>query len=212
METVYISENAYPDTLRHISSTGAVIKLISHDSRLGKFTGDHPDLRLAAVGGRAVFSPEEDWRPDYPGNAAFCAVVLDGVLLHRLDLTSPRLLEAAAGYELVNVRQGYAKCSSVTVDGRSLITSDPGICRAAVCCGLDVLRVEAGGVLLPGYPEGFLGGATGRVRDEIVFNGSLEAHPDRDAIRAFIKERGLGIWEASGLPLRDIGSIIYTYQ
>lgn len=212
METVYISENAYPETLRHLEETGAEIKIIKSDPRLGEFTGDHPDLRMCVLNGKPVFAGEDEFFPDYPGNAAYCAAVLDGVLIHRLDITSPRLLAAAEGYARINVRQGYAKCSTVIVDGKSLITSDRGIARAASEFGLGVLYVSGGGVLLPGYPEGFIGGASGRVKDELFFNGSLDFHPHGSKIRAFIRERGIKIWEASGLPLRDIGSIIYTNQ
>ncbi|MBQ2602279.1 MAG: hypothetical protein II583_02545 [Oscillospiraceae bacterium] len=212
MENVYISEKAYPETIRHIREIGIEPTVIKFDPRLGEFTGDHPDLRLCVLRGRPVFAREDEYRPDYPGNAAYCAAVFDGFLIHRLDITAPKILEAAEGLRLINVRQGYAKCSTVIVDGKSLITSDSGIAEAAQGAGLCVLRVSKGGVLLPGYPEGFIGGATGVVRNEVIFNGSLEAHPDGAKIRAFIRERGLKIWELSGLPLRDIGSIIYINQ
>ncbi|MBQ2157657.1 MAG: hypothetical protein II443_03710 [Oscillospiraceae bacterium] len=213
MENVYISEKAYPETIRHIREIGIEPTVIKFDPRLGEFTGDHPDLRLTCVRGSAVFAGEGEYRPDYPGNAAYCAAVFDGYLIHRLDITAPRILEAAEGLKLINVRQGYAKCSTVIVDGKSLITSDVGIFRAAEETGvLSALLVSKGNVLLPGYPEGFIGGASGRVRDELIFNGSLETHPDGEKIRAFISGRGVKIWEASGLPLRDIGSIIYTNQ
>ncbi len=61
---------------------------------------------------------------------------------------------------------------------------------------------------LPGYDTGFIGGTSGRVGDEIIFNGDLSAHPDCQAIRQFIEERGLKVRYFSGYPLRDIGSII----
>ena len=212
MGNVYISENAYPETIRHIREIGIEPTVIKFDPRLGEFTGDHPDLRLCVLRGRPVFAREDEYRPDYPGNAAYCAAVFDGFIIHRLDITAPKILEAAEGLRLINVRQGYAKCSTVIVDGKSLITSDSGIAEAAQGAGLSVLRVSKGRVLLPGYPEGFIGGASGRVRDEVIFNGSLEAHPDGAKIRAFIRARGLEIWEPAGLPLRDIGSIIYINQ
>ena len=61
---------------------------------------------------------------------------------------------------------------------------------------------------LPGYDTGFLGGTSGRVGDEIVFNGDLSAHPDFEAIKDFIRSRGLQIKYFESYPLRDIGSII----
>lgn len=206
---VYISEYAYPEVREYLASVGRVCP-VCFDPRLGRFTGDHADLRLIALGGELLRLPEKEFFPEYPKNAAFCAVALDGLLLHRLDLTSPVILEAAKkrGMRLVNCRQGYAKCSTVIVDPRSVITSDAGITAALAATGISVLTVAPGFVLLPGYPTGFIGGASGRVGDEIVFNGDLSNHPDHTRIRDFIEARGLRVRHFPGLPLRDIGSII----
>ena len=106
------------------------------------------------------------------------------------------------------MKQGYACCSIVPVDEDSIITADRGIARAAEAAGIKVLTVEAGHVELPGYDTGFLGGTSGRVGDEILFNGDLSSHPDFEAIKDFIGSRGLKIKYFEGYPLRDIGSII----
>jgi hypothetical protein len=94
------------------------------------------------------------------------------------------------------------------VDEDSIITYDRGIAKAAEAAGINVLTVDPGHVELPGYDTGFIGGTSGRVGDEIIFNGDLSAHPDCQAIRQFIEERGLKVRYFSGYPLRDIGSII----
>jgi len=73
---------------------------------------------------------------------------------------------------------------------------------------VEVLTVREGHVLLPGFDTGFIGGASGRVGDEIIFNGDLSAHPDFEKIRDFIQCRGLKVRYFPGLPLTDIGSII----
>ena len=52
--------------------------------------------------------------------------------------------------------------------------------------GINVLLVEPGFVKLRGADTGFIGGASGRVDDEIVFNGDLSAHPNLKKITAFI--------------------------
>ena len=112
------------------------------------------------------------------------------------------------GLTFIDVPQGYARCSCLPVDETSIITADRGIigpCRAA---GLSVLEVTPGHVLLPGYTYGFIGGCGGRVGDTIVFHGSLNQHPDGDAIRRFIEERGLACVDFPEFPLTDIGSII----
>ncbi|MBR7082213.1 MAG: hypothetical protein IKI49_05895, partial [Oscillospiraceae bacterium] len=131
--------------------------------------------------------------------------------IHRLDITSPKILKYAqnAGLELINVRQGYTRCSCVVVDDSALITSDSGV--AAALSGrrdLEVLKIREGFVALDGFEYGFLGGASGRIGRDVIFNGDLSDHPDGEIIRDFIESRGLAVrtfpWR-----LRDIGSIIY---
>ena len=80
------------------------------------------------------------------------------------------------------------------------------ICKAA-SPHLDVLLIRPGYIILKGFDYGFIGGTCGRIGDEIIFNGDISAHPDYDAIQAFIKSRGLDI-KYFDYPLEDIGSII----
>ena len=68
--------------------------------------------------------------------------------------------------------------------------------------------VVSGHVLLPGYDEGFIGGASGRVGDEVIFHGDLAAHPDFRGIVSFIESRGLRVKYFGGFALTDIGGII----
>ena len=156
----------------------------------------HPDLVYCRLKEDIIFMGNERLlKPVYPGD---------------LEHTERQLLKAVNDLELipVNVKQGYACCSIVPVDEDSIITYDRGIAKAAEAAGLSVLTIGPGHVELPGYDTGFIGGTSGRVGDEIIFNGDLSAHPDCQAIRQFIEERGLKVRYFSGYPLRDIGSII----
>jgi len=213
MSTVYISELAHQPVFEYLKSCGHNVVTVRHDPRLGEFTGAHPDLRICSLGpGRGVmFADEADFRPDYPENAAWCAVFLEKYIICNPDLTSPALLKAAEalGLALIPVRQGYAKCSCAVVDGSSVITADPGISAALEGVGdISLLRVSPGGVLLPGYDVGFFGGATGLVGKELIINGDLSTHPDCDAIFKFCESRGVTPRHFPGYPLTDIGTIV----
>lgn len=185
---------------------------------------------------------------DYPYDIAYNAVSLPGVFIHNTEYTAPPLLDRvrAAGTTIINVRQGYTKCSCVTVGDHAIITSDKGIARAVEAYNemlpaepepaasgtpgiirsaagviaaardsvpenprLDVLLISEGHVSLPGFDHGFLGGASGMVGGEIFFNGSLEGHPDCEAVRSFIRAHGFHTVEFAGEPLTDIGSVIW---
>ena len=126
--------------------------------------------------------------------------------LHPVGAAAPSILPSAL--TAVHVSQGYARCSIIPVTETSIITYDQGITKACRKAGLEVLLIRPGHVLLPGYREGFIGGTCGRIGNQILFNGDLSAHPDFDAIRTFIEEKGLSCVWFDSYPLTDIGSII----
>lgn len=210
MSDIYLSHLACEPLKEYLISQGHTLRLVYGDSRYGAGVESHADLRLCVVR-REVIKPQTLPLPRYPENAAMCALVLDGFLVHRLDITDPRLLERCRelGLREISVRQGYTKCSCVVVDGRSVITSDRGIFEAlSRIPELSVLKISQGHVLLPGFDTGFIGGASGAVGDEVIFNGDLSAHPDLDSISDFIEMRGKRLKHFPEYPLTDIGSII----
>lgn len=183
----------------------------------------HPDMFICKMGAdddAPVISYHEDMQqkypgfrplaPDYPGDIAYNAACTGRFLIHNLKYTAKHILDHAeeAGMTLVNVRQGYAKCSTVTIDEKSIITYDRGIAKACEAAGMDVLTIAPGHIALPGYNTGFIGGCSGRAGDTIYFNGDLSAHPDSRQITEFIEERGLQVKYFEDEPLTDIGSII----
>lgn len=206
---VYLSENTDLRLIRYLKSVGYEVNKILETPSLGPGVGAHADLHMCRIGRSLVFADESDFIPHYPENAAFCAVCLDKYIIHRMDITSPKILQETDNLVHINVRQGYTKCSCVVIDGNSIITSDDGIYKVlSGYSDINVLKISGGGVLLPGFNTGFIGGASGRVGNEIIFNGDLEQHPDFEKIRDFILSRGLGLKYFTEYELTDIGSII----
>ncbi|MBR6528760.1 MAG: hypothetical protein IKT62_01855 [Firmicutes bacterium] len=147
---------------------------------------------------------------DYPGHAIYNGCSTGKYFIHNFKITDCDLLKAVEDSRLikVHVQQGYAKCSCIPVDEDSIITSDRGIAKSIKAAGLEVLIIEPGQVILEGYPYGFIGGASGKIGDTIIFNGDLSAHTDYLSIKDFIESRGLNIKYFKEYPLTDIGSII----
>ena len=212
MSRVALSHLASPSLRAYLRSAGHDLHLVRDDPRYGPGVESHADLRFCKIGADGpVLAGGAPPSPAYPDNAAMCAVVTRGFLIHRLDITHPAILRACRerGFREIHVRQGYTRCSCLPVDDRSFITCDPGIGAAlSRVPELSVLPVQAGHVLLPGFDMGFLGGAAGRVDGEIVFDGDLSAHPDFQRICAFIRERGLTPRYFPDHKLTDIGSVI----
>ena len=180
----------------------------------------HPDIRLCKLGTRdesPIFHGNTKRLGfEYPDDVRYNACCTGRYFIHNLKYTAPELLHAChltvSGSEevltTVHVPQGYARCSIVPVTETAIITYDQGITKACRKAGLEVLLIRPGHVLLPGYPEGFIGGTCGRIGNRILFNGDLSAHPDFEAIQTFIEGRGLSCVWFDSYPLTDIGSII----
>lgn len=147
---------------------------------------------------------------EYPHNISFNAYCSDKYLIHNLKYTDPVILNTAKERKLIpiNISQGYTKCNIVEIDTYSLITSDVGIAKTLENYDLDVLLISQGHVLLDGFDYGFLGGASGKVGNKIIFNGDLTLHPDFKKIIDFIQSKNLEVVYFKEYPLSDIGSII----
>ena len=180
--------------------------------QLEQAIADHPDLTLCSLGpGMPVFRGQSSClRAGYPKDVPYNACCTGRYFIHNLKYTASELLHTAksAGLALIDVRQGYARCSCLPVTEDAVITADHGMAEACRSAGLQVLEVTTGHVELPGYPYGFIGGCAGRVGDMIIFHGNLAGHPDGAEIRSFIEKRGLAAVDFPEFPLTDIGSII----
>lgn len=145
----------------------------------------------------------------YPATAHYCAVVTDEFLIHRLDITDPQILDSAVEKEKIFVAQGYTRCSLLPLNSRYFISSDKGICRTLNGKGLNVLSVENKKILLPGYANGFFGGACGFNNGRVFIIGRLKYVPDGDRVRHFLEESGHEIIELADGPLFDGGGILF---
>lgn len=112
-------------------------------------------------------------------------------------------------FTAIHINQGYAKCSILTVDERSIITQDRGAAQACAAAGFDVLCVAPGYVSLPGFEYGFLGGSGFKLSaDTMAFTGTLDEHPDKERILDFLYARGVKPVYLTDRLLFDIGGII----
>lgn len=158
----------------------------------------------------------------YPGNIIYNAVCTGKYFIHNMKYTDEDLLHCVRNWHdknftdsehiFISVPQGYTRCCCLPVDDTSFITSDEGIFKILKSHDTDVLLINKGYVMLPGFDYGFIGGCAGHIiadgRRAIVFNGSLESHPDHEKITAFIKDRDIDIVSFKNEPLSDIGSIL----
>ncbi|MBO5934380.1 MAG: hypothetical protein J6Q94_02720 [Clostridia bacterium] len=149
-------------------------------------------------------------RSDYPGDVLLNCVCTGKHFICNPETVSTEIIAKMykAGYNIINVKQGYTKCSVVPVNDNAIITDDESVYKECIKSGLDVLKISKGSVELPGFEYGFIGGATGKTaHDEIIFNGDITKHPDYKNIDLFLKKYNVRYVYFSG-NLEDIGSII----
>jgi len=147
----------------------------------------------------------------YPDDVYLNCAVIGNKILCNENFTHRKIIEYAEsfGFSIVNVKQGYAKCSVCIVDDNSIITEDESIAKSASLAGIDVLKIRKGEVALQGYDYGFIGGCSGLLEKNVLaFNGKVEFHSDYRMIYEFCKERGVDVISLNSNPLYDIGTLI----
>jgi len=112
-------------------------------------------------------------------------------------------------YEIIEVKQGYSKCSICPIDESSFITGDVSIARAGEKNGMEVLLITNDGTVLPGFSNGFFGGSTGLAGEhELLINGDINLLPASEQIKNFLNAKNIKIKSLTKGAVLDIGSII----
>lgn len=143
---------------------------------------------------------------DYPNDVLLNSCVIGGKVICSEKNTHRKILDNKT---VINVKQGYAKCSCAVVDETSIITDDESICSAALRNGIDALLVSKGDVILNGFKYGFIGGCCGKIApDVLAFCGDIRTHRDYERIQSFLASKRITPVSLFGGKLIDIGSII----
>lgn len=151
---------------------------------------------------------------EYPRDIGLNAAMFGDNLICNVKHTNKKILDFAkkSGKNIIDVKQGYAKCSVCIVDEHSVITSDVSIYKEAARNKLEVLLIEKGHINLNGYDYGFIGGCSGLIHKNILaFTGNIKFHPDYETIKNFCEGRGVKIVSLSWQKLYDYGSIFKIF-
>lgn len=152
----------------------------------------------------------------YPNDCLLNAADIGDYLICNRKITHSSILKSAEkqNKRIINVNQGYAKCSICIVGRNTFITDDESIYReCSKVNGISVLFVSKGSVALKEQNYGFLGGASGLINiNTLFFNGDLSLHQDFVAIKEFLSYHNVKYTDIKNKPLTDVGSIIPIKQ
>jgi len=162
---LYEAVCGHPDMLMNILDSSIVV----HNNMDNEFIQELELLNYTVYKSKSIL------KNSYPYNILLNAFSIGDLFVHTVNYTDVNLLSLLKSKEIVNVKQGYTKCSTCIVNNHAIITSDVSIAKALSLKKIDVLLIPPGDILLPGLNYGFIGGATGLIEDKVLaFYGHLD--------------------------------------
>ena len=239
-KTLIVSSNIYLESEDFLEKAGYQLIKITPQPYFNRAISSHPDMFISSVRNKIfydgdihdllTFCLDNDSKNlfikvdreaivgesiKYPFDVEFNCVSIGNKLICNINHTSKHILEFCKSneIEILNVNQGYAKCSTCVVSDKAIITEDESIFKCAQKNNIDVLKIEKGHVLLDGYNYGFIGGCSGLIDEKLLaFNGSIDFHPQSKLIYDFCFEHGVDVVNLCEKQLFDIGSIIKVFK
>ncbi|MGN0539421.1 MAG: DUF6873 family GME fold protein [Candidatus Fimenecus sp.] len=148
----------------------------------------------------------------YPKDCSLNCADIGDFLICNESITDKTIIANAVetGKTVINVKQGYAKCSVCIADRNTIITDDASIYKSVSSYPeIKALFVEKGSVRLKNCNYGFIGGCTGLIGNKkLFFNGNLSTHSDYTRIISFLDKNNIKYFDIKNKPLTDIGSIL----
>lgn len=152
----------------------------------------------------------EDIKSPYPSECLLNFVDIGDYIICNNSILTEKIVEQLPKKLIIDVKQGYSKCSVCICKRNTIITDDISIHNAvSQYDDINSLCVEKGSVHIEKYNYGFIGGCCGLIdKDLLLFNGDLQTHTNFDKIEKFLYDNGVNYIDIKGKPLTDIGSII----
>jgi hypothetical protein len=176
---LYEAVCGHPDMLMHIYGNGVIV----HKDMDTEF------IQTLASLNYSVYKSNSSLQSKYPHDVLLNSLCLGGLFVHSINFTDTKLLSLLKTRKLINVKQGYTKCSTCVVTNQAVITSDISIANALTIEKIDVLLVPPGDIILPGLNYGFIGGATGLLESNVLaFYGHLDHYLYGKEVLSFLKK------------------------
>ena len=152
----------------------------------------------------------ENIKSPYPNDCLLNFADIGDYIICNKSILSEEIAEILPDKPIIDVKQGYSKCSVCICSRNTIITDDKSVYNAvSQYDNINSLLIEKGSVSINKYDYGFIGGCCGLVdKNLLLFTGDLSLHSDFDKIKKFLYDSGINYIDIKGKPLMDIGSII----
>ena len=227
MTYILVAENFPEDSAEKLKAYGEVVRTRAN-KKLLKGLDSHTDILVHPLpSGELVVDrdnleyykkifPDKKILPShsslskkYPKDVPLNAFTFKNYFIHNLKFTDKVLLDyyKNSGYEMINIKQGYGKCSSL-VTNDFIVTSDGGIYES-LRDFIPIYKIKHGEIKLQNFNYGFIGGASGVLGKKIFFTGDFSNHSSYEEILKIIKKYDYEIEILSKDLIEDFGSIYF---
>ncbi|SHJ62814.1 hypothetical protein SAMN02745163_02306 [Clostridium cavendishii DSM 21758] len=197
---LYTAINGHPDIQLHIINNSEIIVAKNTNS---DFISTLKDMGLQ------IYESSNYLQNKYPNNIILNALSFTNFFVHNLKYTDKILLNKMQKRTLINVPQGYTKCSCAVVNENSIITSDKKIYESLIQKGFNILLLPPGDIILEGFDYGFIGGTCGLIsKTKMAFFGSLDNYTYGNQVKEFLESSGVTPIYLNEGKLVDRGSIL----
>lgn len=155
---------------------------------------------------------ENDLEGEYPKYTGLNIGRVSNFYIHNENYTDGKIKDVfeEKGIKNVFVKQGYSKCSTLTIGEKAVITSDRGIEKALSSVKeIEVYYVNPEGIELKGMNYGFIGGCGIMISDrDLLLTGRTYNMKDEKRFHEILNKYGINVIYLSDKGINDIGGFI----
>lgn len=206
--TIPKSNSLYPAIDGHVDIQLAVLDKCKKEVIIHKNMDENFKNLLVSKG---IFFQEtaSSLNSTYPENIILNSLILKNHFIHNLSYTDSVLLKTQNSKKLINVKQGYTKCSCLPINENAIITSDVGIYKKLTDNGFDMLLLPPGDIELPGLAYGFIGGTGGMInKNTLALFGNLANYKYGNEVLEFLNKYNVKPIFLKDGKLTDRGSLL----
>ena len=166
--TVAAVSSEAEDVISALQSAKIAVVPVEPNENLPTGIASHADLQILHLGENSVLTSgcskkstdmlnmlgfdiqntENELDFSYPEDCLINAEIIGKNIIINPDIIDKKLLEFAEknNYNIIGVKQGYAKCSVLAVCEDAIITADPGITKILQQKEIEVLKIKEGGI------------------------------------------------------------------
>ena len=209
MKNLIVDFRIHNDESEYLNSLGYKLLVCPPSNLLYEAVCGHPDMLMNILGNDIivhkdmnnefiqnlkllnynVYKSNLSLQMLYPNNVILNSLNLGNLFIHSIKYTDTNILRFLKSKKIIDVKQGYTKCSTCIINNHAIITSDISIAKALTLEKIDVLLIPPGDILLPDLNYGFIGGATGLIEENVIaFYGHLDHYLHGKEILKFLNK------------------------